>query len=110
MPACFLAGRGESGGCHPHVTIAAPLRCFWARGSALEVAWSGCSILLLAFWCAPKFVQLANKLVTGAVHGQDVFRFFWNGFQLLPQADDVCVHGARCGEMIVSPHLLQQAV
>src|SRR5262249_47933335 len=59
---------------------------------------------------APKSQLLTNKLVNGAMHRQDVARIIRYWFQLLPQANDMCIDSARGGEVLVSPNFLQQAI
>src|SRR5207247_2544378 len=52
----------------------------------------------------------ARELVAEAVDGDDVRWRFRVGLDLLPQAGDVDVHGAREWHLVVSPYLGQQLV
>src|SRR5579872_5123083 len=60
--------------------------------------------------CVLSKVALANEFVPRAMHRQNEPRIFRLRLNLLPQAHDMCIHRARSGESVVSPHLLQQTV
>src|SRR5213080_701300 len=55
----------------------------------------------------PVQFRLSNKFVAGAVYGQDEARFIRFRLELLTQAHDMRVHGARRGEPVVSPHVFE---
>src|ERR1700686_3268769 len=52
----------------------------------------------------------ADKLITRPVHRQNESRLLRLGFNLLPEANDVCVHRTCSGKAIVSPNILEQPV
>src|ERR1700688_5100375 len=55
-------------------------------------------------------IWLPNKLVPRTMNSQDETRLIRLGFNLLPQAHDVRIHGARGGKAVVAPHILEQAI
>src|ERR1700674_4402436 len=52
----------------------------------------------------------ADELITRSMHGQNESRFLRLRFDLLPEANNVCVHRTCRGKTIVSPHILKQPV
>src|SRR5689334_881363 len=53
---------------------------------------------------------LSNKLVARAMHGEDEARLLWPGLNLLPQTDDVRIHGASRREADITPNIFEQAI
>ena len=49
---------------------------------------------------------LAHKLIAGAVNCAEMYRLTAVVLQLLPQTQDVRVHGARRGIIVVPPHFV----
>src|SRR5208282_401172 len=65
--------------------------------------------------CSPTFISRryrdsTDEFVTRTVYGEDEARFGRPGLDLLPQADNVCIHGARGREAPVAPDFLEQAI
>ncbi len=53
---------------------------------------------------------LTYEFVAGTVHRQNESRFFWFGFDLLPQVNDVSVNCSSGWETVVSPDLFEKAI
>src|SRR5439155_17750202 len=59
---------------------------------------------------ASSIPQLTREAVALAVDGQDMTRALGIVLELLPEAQDVGVHGPRGGELLVAPDLVEQPV
>src|SRR5207253_1311255 len=51
-----------------------------------------------------------NELITAAVNGKNETRLLRIWFQLLPEMDDMRVHGARVWIVLITPYLIQKPI
>ena len=52
----------------------------------------------------------SNEFVTDSVNRQKVTRLLGNGFEFLANANNVGIHGASGGEVLVAPNFIEKPV
>ena len=56
----------------------------------------------------PRIAYLPGEAIALPVGGEDVDGMLGVALELLAQAQDVIVHGARGGKLLVAPHFLEK--